>query len=288
MGKPILYVLKAASGAQNLGELLGLGTLKAEEAAGGGSRYALFGQVAFEHPLFAPFADPRFSDFTKIHFWKHRRLNADDFKDAKVLARFDQGDPALLQVPVGKGLVFVLASGWHPADSQLALSSKFVPLLFSLLDLSGGVKAQLAQYVVGDPITLPATNASQTFVVRKPDGTEAKVAAGDRFAGTDLPGIYTVNTGTNLLRFAVNSDAAESRTAPLPLEELERLRLPLHASSPEQVKRAEEKRLRLQATELEQRQKLWRWLIVAALTVLIMETWVAGWLTRRQAQVVEA
>jgi hypothetical protein len=141
---------------------------------------------------------------------------------------------------------------------------------------------------VGDSITLPATNASQTFVVRKPDGTEAKVAAGDRFAGTDLPGIYTVNTGTNLLRFAVNSDAAESRTAPLPLEELERLRLPLHASSPEQVKRAEEKRLRLQATELEQRQKLWRWLIVAALTVLIMETWVAGWLTRRQAQVAEA
>jgi hypothetical protein len=35
---------------------------------------------------------------------------------------------------------------------------------------------------------------------------------------------------------------------------------------------------------LEQRQKLWRWLIVAALAVLILETWLAGWLTRRQSE----
>ena len=52
------------------------------------------------------------------------------------------------------------------------------------------------------------------------------------------------------------------------LEELERLRLPLKAPSPELAKQEEKKRLRLQAAELEQQQKLWRWLIVAALVVL--------------------
>ena len=82
-------------------------------------------------------------------------------------------------------------------------------------------------------------------------------------------------------RFAVNLDPAESRTAPLPVEELERLRLPLKGPNPELVKQQEKQRLRLQAAELEQRQKLWRWLIVAALVVLLLETWLAGWLTRR-------
>ena len=278
-GKPVLFAMKSIAAAPTLAQIAGLGTVSAEEAVTGG--YALLAQVDFEHPLFAPFADPRFSDFTKIHFWKHRRLDASQFKDARVLARFDKGDPALLQVPVGKGLLFVLTSGWQPTDSQLALSSKFVPLLFSLLDISGGMKAQLAQYVVGDSVSLGATNAAQALTVRKPDGSEVKVSATERFSGTDLPGIYTVTAGEFTQRFAVNLDPGESRTAPLPMEELERLRLPLNAPNPELVKQEERKRIQLQATELEQRQKIWRWLIVAALLVLILETWLAGWLTRR-------
>jgi anti-sigma-K factor RskA len=68
------------------------------------------------------------------------------------------------------------------------------------------------------------------------------------------------------------------------LEELERLRLPLQTSEVKAAKADEEKKLNLQATELEQRQKLWRWLLVAALVVLVMETWLAGWLTRRHQQ----
>lgn len=278
-GKPVLFSMKSMAAARTLGEIAGLATVSAEESAAGG--YALLGQVDFEHPLFAPFADPRFSDFTKIHFWKHRRLDASQFKGAKVLAQFDKGDPALLQVPVGKGLLFVLASGWHPADSQLALSSKFVPLLFSLLDLSGGMKAQLAQYVVGDSVFLGGTNTTERVAVRKPDGTEVSLKAGDAFAGADQPGIYAVTVGQVTQRFAVNLDSSESRTAPLPMEELERLRLPIQAPHPELAKQEEKKRLRLQAAELEQRQKLWRWLIVGALVVLVMETALAGWVTRR-------
>jgi hypothetical protein len=282
-GKPVLYVLRDPGGAPSLAQLAGLGNVSAEEASG--ENYSLLGRVEFEHPLFAPFADPRFSDFTKIHFWKHRRLNPDEFKEAKVLARFDKGDPALLQVSVSKGLLFILTSGWHPADSQLALSSKFVPFLFSLLDLSGGVKAQMAQYIVGDPVTLPATNAAQVFTVRKPDGTEVKPTGAARFEETDQPGIYTISTpGAAPLRFAVNEDPAESRTAPLPLEQLERLRLPLKHSNPELAKREEQKRLRLQAAELEQRQKLWRWMLLTALLLLLSETWLAGWLTKRSLQ----
>ncbi len=282
-GKPVLFVLRNISAAPTLAALAGLETVPAEEASEG--RHALLGHVDLEHPLFAPFADPRFSDFTKIHFWKHRRLDAARFQGARVLARFDKGDPALLQMPAGKGTLFVLTSGWNPTDSQLSLSSKFVPLFFSFLDLSGGIKAQFAQYTVGDSVNLSATNAAQNFTLRKPDGTETGVN-GAHFGDTDPPGIYTMISGVNTQRFAVNLDAAECRTAPMALEELERLRLPVKAALVAEAKVAETKRLQLQSAELEQRQKLWRWLLVAALVILLLETWLAGWLTRRGATAV--
>ena len=134
---------------------------------------------------------------------------------------------------------------------------------------------------MGDPVSIATTNVTGALTVRKPDGTESKVNAGERFTGTALPGIYTVTGDQGSQRFAVNLDPGESRTAPLAVEELERLRLPIRSPDQQLVKEDEKKRLKLQAADLEQRQKLWRWLIVAALAVLLLETWLAGWLTRR-------
>jgi len=233
--------------------------------------------------LFAPFADPRFSDFTKIHFWKYRKLETDRLSGARVLARFDNGDAALLEIPQGTGRLLVLVSGWHPADSQLALSSKFIPLLYSILEQAGGVKSQLAQFHVGDEINLASFPSSPALSIRKPDGSQIQLGAGEtRFAQTDQPGIYTLAALHPPVRFAVNLDAAESKTAPMSAEELMRLGVPL--KPPEiQLARQHEQKRRLHNAELENQQKLWRWLLVAALAVLLVETWLAGWLTRRPA-----
>jgi len=300
-GKMVLLVLKeAASSAKAISQLTGSEGVTVEE--GVGEKYAMLGQIDFEHPLFAPFATPRFSDFTKINFWKHRRLGTDRLPSAKVLARFDNGDPALAQLSVGKGTLLILTSGWQPLDSQLALSSKFVPLLYSMLEQSGGIKAQLSQYTVGDTVPLPGaeagtTNAGQVLLIRKPDGSEVKLARGEKFSQTDLPGTYSVSSvqpvregqenAAAAFQFAVNIDAAESKTAPLATEELERLGVAVKAQPVQSEKQAEQKRRHLLAAELEHRQKLWRWLIVAALVVLVGETLLAGWLTRRTTVALE-
>ncbi len=253
--------------------------LSATEAPATG--YAMFGRIDFEHPLFAPFADPRYSDFTKIHFWKHRRLDTDKLSGARVLARFDNGDAALIEVPKDQGRLLIFTAGWQPGDSQLALSSKFVPLLYSILEQAGGIQAQVPQYRVGDEVNLASLNPAQPLTIRKPDGAEVKLSAGETaFSQTDLPGLYLVAALQPAARFAVNLDAAESRTAPLPVEELMRLGVPLKAPPIELTKQAEQKR-RLHNVELENQQKVWRWLIVAALAVLLAETWLAGRLTRR-------
>lgn len=273
-GKTALVILKKPETAESVHLLTGLGAIQAEEDLSG--KFALLGQIEFQHPLFAPFADPRFSDFSKIHFWKHRRISGPGVDQGRILARFDTGDPALVQFSAGKGSVLLFASGWQPADSQFALSSKFVPLLHSILELSSESKPLLSQYKVGDPVALSTSQASRTITIRKPDQSEITWDEALPFTATDLPGIYTVLSQPEPRQFVVNMDPAESKTTPIILEELERLGLPLHADAKPASKQSENKRRQLVAVELEQQQKLWRWLIVAAFILLITETFVAA------------
>lgn len=287
-GGTALLVMNDSQSARTLGQLTGADVTAAEAAV---ANYAMFSQMDFTHPLFAPFADPRFGDFTKIRFWKHRKLATDKLPGARVIASYDDNDPAILEILVGRGRMFVFTFSWRPADSQFALSSKFVPLLYSLLDQAGGISAQLAQFRVGDTVDLSALatkTGGSSLSVRKPDGSPVQLSSGEtRFAQTDQPGIYEVLGTPTLVKFAVNLDAAESKTAPLPADELERLGVPMKSIEATPALVAAKKET-LHHAELEARQKLWRWLIVAALAVLLVETWLAGWLTRRSAAPVEA
>jgi hypothetical protein len=282
-GKTLLFVLKSASAAPTLARLLQLERLNVEEVRPNG--YAMLAEIDFRHPLFAPFADPRYSDFTKIHFWKYRRLETAAIPGARAIAKFDSGDPAILETSVGRGHLLVFTSGWQPEDSQLAVSSKFVPLLYALLEESGAAEGVAAQYHVGDAVPLAMLGADNTAAVaiRAPDGSELKLAAGEtNFSQTMTPGIYTMASTQPPKRFAVNLDAAESRTAPLPADELERYGAPIARTTPAVANEAASK-IRLQNAELENRQKLWRWFLVATLAVLLFETWLAGRTARRLA-----
>jgi len=80
--------------------------------------YAMFAEIDFKHPLFAPFADPRFSDFTKIHIWKYRKLDAAGIPDARMslIADEQQAIDAALRMASTGDLVLIfadaLARGW--------------------------------------------------------------------------------------------------------------------------------------------------------------------------------
>ena len=299
-GKTALLVLTDVQMGPTLAALAGLPEIQITEAAGD---FALLGEIDFSQPLFAPFADPRFSDFAHIHFWKHRRLEIPVAANARVLAKFDDGSPALAQIPVGKGNLLVLASGWNPADSQFAVSSKFPPLIQTLLDWSGAATPARSQFLTGDAIpspgsagVSPASSSSPANVQhageppallsgnvewQKPDGKKETLAAGTPFTGTDSPGFYVATFGGKERRFAVNLSLDESRTAPSSPDELARLGVPLQTGTEVPVARTQERQRHLQQAELENRQKLWRWLIVFVLAVTFGEIILGGWLSRR-------
>lgn len=279
-GGTILWVLRDVAAAQGLAALVGAGELPVEEAPK--RDFALLARIDTQHPVFSPFGDARFGDFSKIHFWNHRRLKADAVDGASVVATFDNGDPFLLELPVGRGRVVVATSGWHPADSQLALSTKFVPLIDRLVQRDAGPQVQ-AQYAVHQPIALPRpTNeaAPAKYSLRGPDGRQIEMPAGAvNFDEAAQPGVYHLAMADKEVPIAVNLSPDESRTAPLAVEELEQWGAKL-GSKPVSDELATRQR-QLQILELENRQKLWRWLIVAVIGLLFAETALAGGLTRR-------
>jgi len=277
-GKTLLLAATSSEALMPFATVFGGADFKAAEAKQ--DNYQMLGQIEFQHPLFLPFADPRYSDFTKIHFWKHRRFETNGLADARVLARFDSGDPAIFEIPSGKGRVFVFAFCWQPADSQLALSSKFVPLLYSLLELSGAQGPAPRQYTIGDVVSIPENPGGTQ--VQLPDGSAVQLAANEtNFDRTATPGVYSAKgLSGSALQFVVNLDPNESRTAPLAADDLERLGVPMKKIQTESAWTAHNK-VQLKNAELEGRQKLWRWVILCTLLVLGIETWLAGWTARQ-------
>ncbi len=281
-GKTVLYSLTDHQAGSTLARLAGLAeeAVKLEETKP--ANYGMLSQIDFQHPLFAPFADPRFSDFTKIRVWNYRRLAAAALPGSRVLAKFDSGDPALMEMPVGAGRLVILTTGWHPHDSQLALSSKFAPLLSSLLEWSGAIVTPPSQFLAGPPISLfqLGFRKENAITIKHPDGTSTGVAAGSGlFEGATPPGIYEATAGILTRAFAVNLDPVESHTAPMAPDELDRLGVPLKVPGTS-IKKPDPAGAG-PAMETESRQKLWRWIIVTALAVLFMETLLAGLSARR-------
>jgi len=189
----------------------------------------------------------------------------------RVLARFDNGDPALVERRFGAGRLFALAGSWRPADSQLALSGKFVVLMSRLLDLAAGATDDAVGLRVGQPWPIPARLRSVAGEVVTPDGQNLPLREGQAtFAETETPGLYTARLGGEEFVFAVNLDPAEGQTSPLDPDLLARRGVTLNAG---QTAAARLERMRQERdTELEGRQKLWRWLLLAALLLLVAET----------------
>jgi hypothetical protein len=236
--------------------------------------FQLLGEIDFTNPLFQPFANPRYNDFTRIHFWQHRAVKLPAESKSNVLARFDNGDPWLMETSLGKGHIWAFTSGWQPEESQLAVSSKFLPLIGNLLDQACGASRALASTVVNAAVALPRDRQTE-LQIQTPSGSKLKVATdATDFRETPEPGIYRATGDQQEFRFAVNVAASESDTAPLPIEQLEQLGLKIGQTATQSERLHRERQRR--DTELESRQQFWRWLMVGCLTVLILETWWAA------------
>ena len=274
-GGRVLFVLDKRSDTSSTVEFL-RGLLGVEQLAIAESPqrdYAMLADIDFQHPIFQPFADPRFNDFTKIQFWSHRAMTSADEEPWKVVAAFDDDTPALTETAVGEGVVWVLTSGWQPEDSQLAMSSKFVPLLHGFFGTSSAALVRSPTHYVGDAISLTASAETTTIVGPSGETFELEANA-TAFTESAEPGIYEVTRAGAQFDLAVNVSAAESKTLPLEPDRLAQLGLKIGKQKSVSLLESEQRQMR--SKELESKQKLWRWGILVALGVVAIETVVGG------------
>ena len=262
-GGRALLVITETGMAKTLGELSGGTTPRLTEYE---DKYSLLQNIDFDHPTLSKFRDPRWRDFTQVHFWKHRGIDIADLPEGStVIAKFDSGSPAWIEIPVGEGSLLVMMSGWHSRDSQLSLSSKFLPLLFSIFSDAGSRVGGVRQFFVGDP--LPIEEGQEQITL--PSGETQKLEAGTSFR-PNTPGIYRVGDGAAL---AVNLRPSESELTPLGKEPLVALGVPIGKPAEEQTA-SNNRALRNQESEASQ--NLWRWAVVVLLALLVVESWLGS------------
>lgn len=242
--------------------------------------YALLTDIDFGHKIFAPFADPKFSNFSNIQFWKHRVVESEKLKR---IASFDSGSLAVAHCQNGKGEFYLFASGWHPSDSQFSLSTKFVGVMMSMM-LKTLTRENL-NLVLGSPFKLSDFAGGENASLEKPDGKVIDISVSDSptvLSDVDAPGIYQLSSDAQSKPLAFNLPASESRTDRLSTEllEQENVTLGTMATATEKVEKERQRRDK----ELESRQKLWRWMLILAMGILFVETLLSGYFAKRQMQ----
>jgi len=109
---------------------------------------ARLGALEYGHPLLEVFRGPRTGDFASARFYSYRSVTA--APNVQTLARFDDGQPALLERRVGTGRVLMWMSTLDTSWSDLALKPVFVPFVHRALRHLGSYREPKPWRTVGD------------------------------------------------------------------------------------------------------------------------------------------
>jgi hypothetical protein len=228
--------------------------------------FLLWQNIDFRSPIFAPFNDPKSNNFAKIHFWKSRSIKFSDESKWERLVSYDSGEGAMWQRGLGSGTVYLLASGWQVSDSQFALSTKFVPVLMNMISRSQKPQQSIA-WTVGKRVD--ASELTDVASVQTPDG-KAVALEGGAFTPQE-PGLYECLLQENKRQTAAaNLVRSECQTDPLTSDQFEQFGINLDRMIDRET--LEQNARQMRNTELEANQQWWRWLLVAGLVLVGLET----------------
>jgi hypothetical protein len=242
----------------------------------------------YSHPVFELFKAPRSGDFSSTRFFRYRTIAPPDA--ARVLARFDDGAPALVEGAAGNGRVLVWASTLDTYWSDLPLKPVFLPFVQRTVTYLAGYVEPRPWLTVGqaldpsDPAMHrpgePASRARQR-VALTPAGRRVALGGPDRPAVLELDqqGFYELHPeagDASPVTVAVNLDVAESDLTPLDPQEIVGSVTAGSAASRHAGQAGE-----LTSADLERRQGLWWYLLVAGVLLLAAETFVSNRLSSR-------
>jgi hypothetical protein len=198
------------------------------------------------HPVFRAFS----AGGATLGLVKVQRVTTIGAAGCQTLARLTTGEAALVDCAPGKGRALVFASDFDNEWNDFPLHSAFVPFLHeSVRYLAGGTRP-----------------AGEYLVAAAPAGVPAK------------PGIATlaqpVVAGGTARRVAINVDPAESEQGRLSAEEFQ--------TAVTRLKDVSRSAPHLEASQQEEHQHIWQYVLGVMIATMIVETFVAARMGRRR------
>jgi hypothetical protein len=244
------------------------------------------GALEYGHAIFEPFRAPRSGDFSGARFYTYRA--ATPSKDSQILARYDDGAPALLERRVGNGRVLLWTSSFDLRGNELPLKSVFLPFVHRMVTTLASYTDRPSWLTVGDVLeaapAAPVPGTSRQVVPRvvlTPSGERVALdGEGPDVLELSEQGFYEVRgqgrDETPPRTVASNIDLAESDLTPMDPQEVV-------AGVMGRAGGAAPAGANVTATDEEQErtQRIWWFLLFAGVIVLSLETLIGNRISRR-------
>jgi hypothetical protein len=256
---------------------------------------ATVASVDYGHPVFEQFSAPRSGDFSTAHLFRYRQLVAPG--DSGVIARLDDGAPALVEKSVGGGKVMMWTSSLDEYWTDLPLQPVFLPFVHELAKYAGRYGDARAWFTAGDVLDLSrhgeliapfvadavAGAPAAPLVLESPSGhrTPLTASGAEHLATLSEQGFYELRglgTAAGSGRpIAVNVDPKESDLSRFDPKELVAAVTATPGAGQAGAGAA------AAPGELERGQTMWWYLLVVALMLLAAETVLSNRLSKAEA-----
>jgi hypothetical protein len=251
------------------------------------------GAIDYSNPIFEVFNAPRSGDFSGARVFRYRSMRASG--DSGVIAKFDDGSPAMVQRSVGVGRVVVWATSMDANWSDLPMQSVFVPFVHQLASRVGRFADAKPWFVVGDVLDLSrhaeltapfvgsgpeSTSDSVRLILEAPSGEKTRLSAfgTNHLATLREHGLYELRDEGGAIGsgrpIAVNVDPAEADLTHLDPAEL------VAAASVKAAVRSSTAQTVVPPEQQEARQTVWWYLLLIALFLMAVETVMSNRLSR--------
>src|SRR5215468_10425345 len=233
---------------------------------GRGADYVVMSEIKTDHPIFEVFK--RSGRLAMAHFFGYVRATGGE--GAGVIARFEDGSPALIEATRGGGKLLLFTSALDTSWNDLPLTPIYLPLVRQMARYLGE-REERASILVGETFTASPAKDGTPPAVDAPNGeriTDRKqTSAGELIVAAREPGFYRLRYSGNSDFAAVNLDGKESDLTRLDVEAFVTSVTGADSKSPAQAAARE----RQSKEEIESRQRVWRLSLTAALLLFITE-----------------
>ena len=225
--------------------------------------------IKFDHPIFEIFRESGRLAAARVFGY----LRAEPKANANVLARYEDGSPALLETNAGKGRVLLFTSSLGPSWNDLALTPLYLPFVHQMIRYAGS-REEGSWYGLGQTFRVAKESGGGAPAVDSPDGARLSenrmTPEGDLLITGRQPGFYRLRYAARPDFAAVDLDSAEGD-----FTKLDFAAFMSGVTGGSGKAEGREANRRISNEEIENRQKVWWPLLLLALLLLIGESLVA-------------